>query len=118
MKVHTILHLLHLQHLIVGVMLENYLLQEVKSLFMFNVLADLHGGYPSVWRELLPAIITLQVSLDKLHDDCLVNAGHAIQLFAHCQSHFDASAVWFGPNKSSIKQLQFIQALDLLQANC
>lgn len=72
-EVDAIVLLVHLQHLLVSVVLEDQLLDKEEGLLVLDVLSDLDYCSPSVRRELLLAIVALSICFHKLHQKGLLD---------------------------------------------
>lgn len=83
-EVDAILLFYNLQDLIVGIMLENELLNQEECFLMLCVLPDLDSRSPCVRGEFLLTGVALHPGLHKLHYKCLLHISCLIDVLRYC----------------------------------
>ena len=111
-KVYPIILGRDLQHLIIGTVLEDELLNEVKGFLVLCVLTDLDDGAPCVRSELLFAVVALHVELGELGDEGLLHLCLVVDLFLDCDLDFDSFGVAFGPDETSVDDFGLVESFD------
>ena len=71
-------------------MLQNQLLDEIKGLFVLNMLSNLDNSTPSVRSELFLTVITLHVKFSEFGNESLFNFGVVVKLFLDGDFDFDS----------------------------
>ena len=72
LEIKTFVHLANIQGLLMGLMLEDQLLEIKECSFMVDALSELYLRLPSMWRICLLTVITLQVLDHKLYLESLL----------------------------------------------
>ncbi len=110
-------HLLHVNALFVGVVLEYELLQQEKRLLMRHTLPHLHQGAPRVVGVGTLARVALLVVNNKLHREHLLQP-HAVQHFLlDGQLHFQPFGMRLRPDEAGVHELDLGEAIDFLEAH-
>lgn len=117
--IYTIIHSFNFQHLIVGTILQQQLLQIVEGLLVPHLLPDLYGCSPCMRSELFLTIITLLVMLDEFTNERLANSYLIANLLNVCivehffldrETNFDPFRWGISVYKNSVYNLYFRQS--------
>lgn len=87
-KVDTIVLCADFEDFVIRTMLQNQLFNQIKGLFMFDVLPHLHNSTPSMRSELLFAIITLHVKFSEFCDEGLFDFSVVVKLLFNRDFNF------------------------------
>jgi hypothetical protein len=114
-EINAILHGLHTDDLLVGVVLEDELLEVQEGTLMSNLLTDLSHSIPSIFGFNLATIRALLSSNDNFKDVRLLEDGGCKDLTLHSQSDLDTLTMGLGPQEGCIDETNLVEALDTLQ---
>lgn len=117
-KVNSIIFHRHFENLVVNIVFENQLLNQVKCLFVVNMLSNLHHSSPGMRCELFLAVITLCVHFNEFCDEGLLDLHTVIHLFFNCDFKFDSFGVRLCPDETSIDNLCLVETFNFLQKQC
>lgn len=110
-EVQTTVLWLDAQGVLVGLVLENQLLQIVECLLVLRPLAHLHQTAPEVLGLSAMAVVAHLILNCKLHDKDLLQHCAPGDLSVNCQLHLDTLRVLLRPDEASIHQLHLLEAL-------
>lgn len=91
LEVEPLVHLSNANGLLVGVVLQNELLQEHERALVEYTLSQLHLGCPGMRRVRLLTVVALQVLHYKLHLEALLEQSVCLHLFLYGELDFDTA---------------------------
>lgn len=113
-EVYAVVHLLNVDGVLVGAMLEDELLEVEESALVRDLLADLDDGAPGVVRVRLCAVGALVVVLDVLDLERLLHDGALGDLLLHRDLDLDAPGMRLRPDEARIDDSQLVEPPQLL----
>jgi hypothetical protein len=114
-KVDTIIFCTDLKDLLVGVVLQDKLLDQVKGFLVLSVLSDLDNCAPCVRSELFFAVVTLHVQLSELGNEGLFHFGVVVELLFDGDFDLDSFGVAFGPDETCVDYFCLVESLDFFE---
>ena len=116
-EIDAVAHFLNVDGLLVGVVLQDQLLQEEERAPVVYLLAQLHDGLPRVFRRYTVAILACEVLDDVLHHEGLLQDGAREDLLLHGQLGLDPLGVRLRPHERGVDQLDLAQPAQPLDAD-
>jgi len=115
-EVQAIRSLLHGAGVLVGLVLQDDLLEVEEGLLVVHLLPDLDHGLPRVLGLHAAAVVTHLVCHDVLHHKGLLEDGGGKHLLLNRQLDLDPLGVGLGPDEAGINQPDLGKALEPLEA--